>query len=158
LQPVDPLTRPLLPGPCDKLHDEGLQKKYQESKDKGRLGYEEEFVATSSRIINQLEIKCAASFFFFLPNHADTRTARIRQGYEKLARQQLENKVPNTAKIEFEQKLARLDTRISETLESVEKAGEEGQVDEAKKLNQQLEALQAEKEALRIVTHSKKEK
>lgn len=97
-------------------------------------------------------------FFFFLPNHADTRTARIRQGYEKLARQQLENKVPNTAKIEFEQKLARLDTRISETLESVEKAGEEGQVDEAKKLNQQLEALQAEKEALRIVTHSKKEK
>ncbi|KAK9761789.1 splicing factor, partial [Basidiobolus ranarum] len=111
-------------GPCDKIHEEALKRDYQEAEDREKYGYEEEFYEYLQTLINDLDRK-------------------IRKGKERLNIQPDESLL-NPNKDEKEEKIVLLDEKIKSLLAQIEEAGEEGRVQEAQDLNQQLERLQAE--------------
>ncbi|KAG0329535.1 Luc7-like protein 3 [Dissophora globulifera] len=116
-------------GNCDLVHDEKLREEYLNAPDKDSYRYEDEFFDYLTYLHNDLE-------------------RRIRRGKERKDKEVDENLL-NPRKDEKEEKIIMLEQKIKDTLAKVEEAGEEGRVDEAQVLTDQVEKLQAELEHLK---------
>ncbi|KAF9094274.1 Luc7-like protein 3 [Mortierella sp. GBA35] len=116
-------------GNCDLVHDEKLRDEYQSAPDRDSYRYEEEFFDYLTYLHNDLERK-------------------IRRGKERKDKEVDENLL-NPRKDEKEEKMVMLEQKIKETLAKVEEAGEEGRVDEAQTLTDQVEKMQAELQHLK---------
>lgn len=116
-------------GPCRKIHDDHLKKDYQESKNKSRYPYEENFASTLRFLINDLERK-------------------MRRAQEKLDAAFPEDAL-HSKKAEAEEKTVLIDEKIKSLLALAETAGEEGRITDAKIYTNQIELLQCELEKLK---------
>lgn len=112
-------------GPCDKIHNDRLKEKYQNSPDKYKYPYEQDFIKYLTFLIDDLDKK-------------------IRRGRGRLTIQSMDDKHTEAIKGEREEKLVLLDVKIKEMLAKIEEAGEEGRVQEASDLTKEVERLQAE--------------
>ncbi|KAI9286504.1 hypothetical protein BC943DRAFT_320837 [Umbelopsis sp. AD052] len=112
-------------GPCDKIHNDRLKEKYQNSPDKYKYPYEQDFVKYLTFLIDDLDKK-------------------IRRGRGRLTIQSMDDKHTEAIKGEREEKLVLLDVKIKDLLAKIEEAGEEGRVQEATDLTREVERLQAE--------------
>ncbi|CAO3665790.1 unnamed protein product [Umbelopsis ramanniana] len=112
-------------GPCDKIHNDRLKEKYQNSPDKYKYPYEQDFVKYLTFLIDDLDKK-------------------IRRGRGRLTIQSMDDKHTEAIKGEREEKLVLLDVKIKDLLVKIEEAGEEGRVQEATDLTREVERLQAE--------------
>ncbi|CAO3687528.1 unnamed protein product [Umbelopsis vinacea] len=112
-------------GPCDKIHNDRLKEKYQNSADKHQYPYEQDFVKYLTFLIEDLDKK-------------------IRRGRGRLTIQSMDDKHTEAIKGEREEKLVLLDVKIKDLLAKIEEAGEEGRVQEATDLTREVERLQAE--------------
>ncbi|KAG1458977.1 hypothetical protein G6F46_008839 [Rhizopus delemar] len=115
-------------GACDKIHNDRLKDKYQKS-DKSKYPYEAEFYDYLNKLISDLARK-------------------IRQGNGRL-NVQSDERLLEIRKEEREEKMVLLDVKIKELLQKVEEAGEEGRVQEATDLQNQVDKLQAELELVK---------
>jgi vacuolar-type H+-ATPase subunit I/STV1 len=111
-------------GACDKIHNDRLKEKYQKTEDKSKYPYENEFYDYLNKLINDLARK-------------------IRQGNGRLS-VQLDDKAAEQRKEEREEKMVLLDVKIKEMLQKVEEAGEEGRVQEATDMQNEVDKLQEE--------------
>ncbi|KAJ1913965.1 splicing factor [Mycoemilia scoparia] len=116
-------------GPCNLVHDDKLKEAYAESEDYQRLGYEEEFYAHLSQILNDLD-------------------RRIRRATNRVTAE-ADEKLLNPRKEEKEEKAVMLEEKIKALMTKIEEAGEEGRVEEAESLTAQVEKLQADLENVR---------
>ncbi|KAI8971108.1 hypothetical protein BDB01DRAFT_812340 [Pilobolus umbonatus] len=111
-------------GVCDKIHNDRLRDRYQKVADKSKYPYEDEFFDYLNKLIVDL-------------------TRKIRNGIGRLNIQS-EDKLADSRKEEREEKMVLLDVKIKELLQKVEEAGEEGRVQEATDLQNEVEKLQEE--------------
>ncbi|PVV00665.1 hypothetical protein BB560_004942 [Smittium megazygosporum] len=111
-------------GPCDLIHEEALKIQYQNSDDKVKYGYEENFFYKLQSILSDLDRK-------------------IKRAFNRVTAEADENLV-NPEKDENQEKIVLAEEKIKAMLEKIEKAGEEGRVEEAQNLTVELEALQGE--------------
>ncbi|KAI7869043.1 hypothetical protein BDF14DRAFT_1723593 [Spinellus fusiger] len=116
-------------GPCDKHHNDRLKDRYQNATDKQKYPFEAEFHDYLNKLVNDL-------------------TRRIRNGKGRL-NIQMDDRSAEMRKEEREEKMVLLDVKIKELLQKVEEAGEEGRVQEATDLTEQVESLQIELQATR---------
>ncbi|KAF9546682.1 Luc7-like protein 3 [Mortierella hygrophila] len=116
-------------GNCDLVHDEKLREEYQKAPDRDTYRYEEEFFDYLTYLHNDLERK-------------------IRRGKERKDKEVDENLL-NPRKDEKEEKMVMLEQKIKDTLAKVEEAGEEGRVEEAQVLTDQVEKMQADLQQLK---------
>ncbi|KAL0077125.1 hypothetical protein J3Q64DRAFT_1678958 [Phycomyces blakesleeanus] len=116
-------------GPCDKHHNDRLKERYQNATDKHKYPFEAEFYDYLNKLVNDL-------------------TRRIRNGKGRLNIQS-DDKSAETRKEEREEKIVLLDVKIKELLQKIEEAGEEGRVQEAADLTEEVENLQGELQATR---------
>ncbi|ORZ27118.1 hypothetical protein BCR41DRAFT_380065 [Lobosporangium transversale] len=116
-------------GNCDLIHDEKLREEYQNAPDKDSYRYEDDFFEYLTYLHNDLERK-------------------IRRGKERKDKEVDENLL-NPRKDEKEERIVMLEQKIKDTLAKVEEAGEEGHVDEAQALSEQVEKMQADLEHLK---------
>ncbi|KAG0265483.1 Luc7-like protein 3 [Actinomortierella ambigua] len=116
-------------GNCDLIHDERLREEFQNSPDKEKYGYEQDFFDYLSQLVHDLERK-------------------IRRGKERKDKE-VDETLLNPRKDEREEKIIILEQKIKETLAKVEEAGEEGRVDEAQSLTEQVEKMQKELQHLK---------
>ncbi|KAF9970592.1 Luc7-like protein 3 [Actinomortierella ambigua] len=116
-------------GSCDLVHDERLRDDYQKAPDKEKYGYEQDFFDYLSQLVHDLERK-------------------IRRGKERKDKE-VDETLLNPRKDEREEKIIILEQKIKETLAKVEEAGEEGRVDEAQSLTEQVEKMQKELQHLK---------
>lgn len=100
-----------------------MKEKYQKS-DKSKYPYESEFYDYLNKLISDLARK-------------------IRQGQGRLI-VQLDDKAAEQRKEEREEKMVLLDVKIKELLQKVEEAGEEGRVQEATDMQNEVDKLQEE--------------
>ncbi|KAJ3406137.1 hypothetical protein HDV05_006171, partial [Chytridiales sp. JEL 0842] len=118
-------------GNCpSKVHDEKLKKQYDESPDKGRLGYEPSFAHFVGRLL------------------ADMERTVLR------ARQKLEQSAPEESLVENdnaerEERVAFLEAEIAGLTEQMEKFGEEGEVEKAQELLEKVEQLKTQMETIK---------
>ncbi|KAF9916188.1 Luc7-like protein 3 [Lobosporangium transversale] len=103
--------------------------KYQNAPDKDSYRYEDDFFEYLTYLHNDLERK-------------------IRRGKERKDKEVDENLL-NPRKDEKEERIVMLEQKIKDTLAKVEEAGEEGHVDEAQALSEQVEKMQADLEHLK---------
>ncbi|KAI9244066.1 hypothetical protein BY458DRAFT_495271 [Sporodiniella umbellata] len=115
-------------GACDKIHNDRLKDKYQNS-DKSKYPYEAEFYDYLNKLVNDLKRK-------------------IVQGNGRL-NVQADERLLEVRREEREEKMVLLDVKIKELLQKVEEAGEEGRVQEATDLQSQVDKLQEELEAVK---------
>ncbi|KAJ1678993.1 splicing factor, partial [Spiromyces aspiralis] len=115
-------------GSCNLVHDDKLREAYEKSDERGRLGYESRFYARLQQLLHDLDRKI--------------RRANARVNAEA------DEQLMNPHKEEKEEKAIMLDEKIKTLMTEIEKAGEEGRVDEAARLSNQVERLQ---EDLRVV-------
>ncbi|GAA5799412.1 hypothetical protein EDC94DRAFT_600067 [Helicostylum pulchrum] len=111
-------------GACDKIHNDRLKERYQKTADKNKYPYEAEFYDYLNKLISDL-------------------TRKIRQGNGRL-NIQADDKAAEARKEEREEKIVLLDVKIKELLQKVEEAGEEGRVQEATELQNEVDKLQEE--------------
>ncbi|KAI1315251.1 Luc7-like protein 3 [Mortierella claussenii] len=116
-------------GNCDLVHDEKLREEYQNAPDKDTYRYEDDFFDYLTYLHNDLERK-------------------IRRGKERKDKEVDENLL-NPRKDEKEEKIVMLEQKIKDTLAKVEEAGEEGRVDEAQVLTEQVDKMQADLQHLK---------
>ncbi|KAF9927831.1 Luc7-like protein 3 [Linnemannia zychae] len=116
-------------GNCDLVHDEKLREEYQKAPDKDSYRYEDDFFDYLTYLHNDLERK-------------------IRRGKERKDKEVDENLL-NPRKDEKEEKMVMLEQKIKDTLAKVEEAGEEGRVEEAQVLTDQVEKMQADLQQLK---------
>ncbi|KAF9153869.1 Luc7-like protein 3 [Linnemannia schmuckeri] len=116
-------------GNCDLVHDEKLREEYQKAPDRDTYRYEEEFFDYLTYLHNDLERK-------------------IRRGKERKDKEVDENLL-NPRKDEKEEKMVMLEQKIKDTLAKVEEAGEEGRVEEAQVLTDQVEKMQTDLQQLK---------
>ncbi|KAF9427490.1 Luc7-like protein 3, partial [Podila epigama] len=116
-------------GNCDLVHDEKLREEYQKSPDKDQYRYEEDFFEYLTYLHNDLERK-------------------IRRGKERKDKE-VDETLLNPRKDEKEEKIVMLEQKIKDTLAKVEEAGEEGRVDEAQVLTDQVEKMQQDLQHLK---------
>ncbi|KAG0235853.1 Luc7-like protein 3 [Actinomortierella wolfii] len=103
--------------------------RYQNAPDKDKYGYEHDFFDYLSQLVHDLERK-------------------IRRGKERKDKE-VDETLLNPRKDEREEKIIILEQKIKETLAKVEEAGEEGRVDEAQSLTEQVEKMQKELQHLK---------
>ncbi|KAG0078547.1 Luc7-like protein 3, partial [Podila epicladia] len=116
-------------GNCDLVHDDKLREEYQKSADKDQYRYEEDFFEYLTYLHNDLERK-------------------IRRGKERKDKE-VDETLLNPRKDEKEEKIVMLEQKIKDTLAKVEEAGEEGRVDEAQVLTDQVEKMQQDLQHLK---------
>ncbi|KAF9360121.1 Luc7-like protein 3 [Mortierella sp. AD094] len=116
-------------GNCDLVHDEKLREEYQNAPDKDSYRYEDDFFDYLTYLHNDLERK-------------------IRRGKERKDKE-VDETLLNPRKDEKEERIVMLEQKIKDTLAKVEEAGEEGRVDEAQVLTDQVEKMQADLEHLK---------
>ncbi|KAI8087577.1 uncharacterized protein B0P05DRAFT_465270, partial [Gilbertella persicaria] len=119
-------------GACDKIHNDRLKEKYQKS-DKSKYPYENDFYDYLTKLIADLSRK-------------------IRQGNGRL-NIQLDDRAAEQRKEEREEKMVLMDVKIKELIQKVEEAGEEGRVQEATDLQNQVDKLQEELIQFKQVSH-----
>ncbi|KAJ1917217.1 splicing factor [Tieghemiomyces parasiticus] len=111
-------------GPCDLVHNEALREEYKQSADVGRLGYEQSFLRGLERLLRT----------------ADVRVERARRRLEAEP-----GSMPFSDEVdERDEKIVMLEEKIKSLLESAEKAGEEGQVQEAQDMSRKAEAIKVD--------------
>ncbi|PVU92135.1 hypothetical protein BB559_003827 [Furculomyces boomerangus] len=122
-------------GSCDLLHNERLRNDYQQSPSKNQLGYEQKFYNRLQNLLNDLDRK-------------------IKRGFDRVSAK-ADDKLINPDKEEHQEKVVFLEEKIKKMLEMVESAGEEGRIDEAKELVDEVEKvkvdLRAAQEKLNLV-------
>ncbi|ORX46322.1 LUC7-domain-containing protein [Hesseltinella vesiculosa] len=112
-------------GPCNKIHNDRLREKYQQS-EKSRYTYEEDFYRFLRQLISEVSRK-------------------INHGYDRVNQQDEKKKEHKEIAIEeHQEKQVLLEVKIKELLQQSEEAGEEGRVDEASELTDQVEKLEEE--------------
>ncbi|OMJ21173.1 Luc7-like protein 3 [Smittium culicis] len=114
-------------GSCELIHDDRLSTEYKSSSDYKRLGYEESFYNRLHNLLSDLDRK-------------------IRRAFERVSTE-ADDKVINPEKEENQESVILLEEKIKTILENIENAGEEGRVEEAKSLTDQLEKLKTELKA-----------
>ncbi|CAO3629950.1 unnamed protein product [Mucor hiemalis] len=107
-----------------KIHNDRLKERYQKTADKSKYPYEAEFYDYLNKLISHLSRK-------------------IRQGNGRL-NIQADDKAAEARKEEREEKMVLLDVKIKELLQKVEEAGEEGRVQEATDMQNEVDKLQEE--------------
>jgi len=125
-------------GACDKIHDDELRRRFQESgqqEDPQRhRQYVDDFLRYGQRILTEL-------------------AARIKKSKERLVlTQQRESVLPLNASSEqkdAEEKMGLLSQRIAQLVEEAERAGTDGQVEQAQGLMKLSDQLRLERENLR---------
>ncbi|KAI8328789.1 hypothetical protein BC941DRAFT_444309 [Chlamydoabsidia padenii] len=118
-------------GACNKIHNDRLREKYQQSNDKGNYPYEQDFYAFLQQLINDVSRK-------------------IRHGRERVNLQDEKKKESKEmVNEERHEKVVLLEVKIKEYLQKIEEAGEEGRVQEASDLTNQVEKLQTELKLLK---------
>ncbi|KAI8371661.1 uncharacterized protein BYT42DRAFT_581030 [Radiomyces spectabilis] len=123
-------------GPCDKLHNDRLKERYQNSPDKHKYPFEADFYDYLNKLIRDLGRK-------------------INQGKGRLHIQLGEHN-SEERKEEKQEKMVLLDVKIKELLQKIEEAGEEGRVQEATELTNQVEELEKELAGLKEGDDSEK--
>ncbi|KAJ1965112.1 splicing factor [Dipsacomyces acuminosporus] len=116
-------------GQCDLVHDDRLREAYQSSKDRGRLGYEDDFYQRLQRLINDLQRK-------------------VKRALDRITAEADEHLV-NPYKEEKEEKAIMMDERIKGMLKQIEEYGENGRVEDALEVYMQMEKLKADLNALK---------
>ncbi|KAI8076352.1 uncharacterized protein BX664DRAFT_344454 [Halteromyces radiatus] len=117
-------------GACTKIHNDRLRDKYQQS-DKSKYPYEDDFYTFLQQLINDVSRK-------------------IRNGRERVNLQDEKKKESKEmVNEERHEKIVLLEVKIKEYLQKIEEAGEEGRVQEASDLTNQVERLQAELKLLK---------
>ncbi|KAJ2901117.1 splicing factor [Coemansia aciculifera] len=111
-------------GPCDLVHDDKLREAYQNSSDRGRLGYEDAFYSRLQRLSHDLQRK-------------------VRRALERIAIEGDEQLV-NPHKEEKEERAIILDVRIKQALQQVQELGKSGKVDEALSIFNHTERLKGD--------------
>ena len=121
-------------GPCGKIHDDNLKKKFEEDDDSYRKRqYVDEFARFANRMLTELY-------------------ARIKKAKERLLLTQNEDALPASSSgqhKETEDKINLLTGRIGALVEEAEKAGTEGNVEQAQGLLKLSDTLREEREGLR---------
>ncbi|CAO3628152.1 unnamed protein product [Cunninghamella blakesleeana] len=113
-------------GACNKIHNDRLREKYQQCEDKSRYNYEEDFYDFLQQLINDVQRK-------------------IRNGRDRVNLQDERKKESKEAvNEERHEKIVLLEVKIKELLQKIEEAGEEGRVQEASDLTNNVEKLQTE--------------
>ncbi|CAF0787732.1 unnamed protein product [Didymodactylos carnosus] len=121
-------------GPCDKVHEEGLQKTYLKSSRYGKLGYEEDFERFLKSLLADVE-------------------RRIKRGIDRLRLTQGESVNDNSETSDGKatdpaSRIRQIDDRINELVQKSEQLGCKGKVDEAQAVLEECEQLRAEREQL----------
>ncbi|OLY78016.1 Luc7-like protein 3 [Smittium mucronatum] len=114
-------------GSCDLLHDDKLVSDYKASPDYMRLGYEESFYNKLRNLLSDLDRK-------------------IRRAFQRVSTE-ADEKVTNPDKEENQEAVILIEQKIKTLLENIEKAGEEGRIQEAKSLTSDLDKLKIELKA-----------
>jgi len=122
-------------GPCSAIHDEEMKKQYQEAKDSSKKGsLEDEFLRFCQKMLNDVGLK-------------------IKRSKERLVATQMEQAaaagITPEMRAEQDEKISVLTDKINVLVEQAEKAGCEGDVDEAQNLLQVCEELKIERETLK---------
>lgn len=123
-------------GPCNKIHDEELKKKFAQEKESYKKSqYMDEFLRFCQRMLTELQ-------------------ARIKKAKERLYLTQNDDALPSSASgqhKETEEKIRLLSQRINALVEEAEQAGCQGNVEQAQGLMKLSEQLREERDQLRRV-------
>ncbi|ORY99147.1 hypothetical protein BCR43DRAFT_488796 [Syncephalastrum racemosum] len=111
-------------GPCDKIHNDRLKEKYMNAPDKHKYHFEADFYDYLNRLVQELQ-------------------SRIQKCKSRLNIQE-DDKLAEQRKEEREERMVLIDVKIKEMLQRAEEAGEEGRVQEAANLTEEVEKLQTE--------------
>jgi len=122
-------------GPCPSIHDEDLRKQYNEAKDCSKKNqFEEDFLRFCNKMLNDVGLK-------------------IKRSKERLVATQMEQAaaagITPEMRVEQDEKISVLTDKINVLVEQAEKAGCEGDVDEAQNLLQVCEELKTEREQMK---------
>ncbi|CAO3588506.1 unnamed protein product [Absidia cylindrospora] len=118
-------------GACTKIHNNRLKEKYQQASDRDKYSYEDDFYTFLQQLINDVSRK-------------------IRHGRERVNLQDEKKKESKEmVNEERQEKVVLLEVKIKELLQKIEEAGEEGRVQEASDLTNQVEKLQVELKLLK---------
>jgi hypothetical protein len=120
-------------GTCDKVHDEKLRQKYQESGRVWKMGYEVQFLSELEKLVRSLD-------------------RRITHGRERLrrsadAKQKQMSGFPEDGGSD---KLRHLNKEINSHVMQLEELGQRGEVEGAQVLLREVEALERERERERV--------
>ncbi|OMJ29647.1 Luc7-like protein 3 [Smittium culicis] len=123
-------------GSCELIHDDRLSTEYKSSSDYKRLGYEESFYNRLHNLLSDLDRKIRRAFERVSTEADDKNNNHI-----------FSMQVINPEKEENQESVILLEEKIKTILENIENAGEEGRIEEAKSLTEQLENLKTELKA-----------
>jgi hypothetical protein len=116
------------------LHDEKLRIEYQTAPDREKYNFEEQFFMYLQELLRNLD-------------------AQIRRKIDKLKYRgdEIVLKMPLANKDELKEQVVAMEERIKSIQQKIEQCGEEGLVDEAQTLSEQVEKLSAQLGTLRQV-------
>jgi len=122
-------------GPCGLIHDEDMRKQFADAKDSSKKqSFEEDFLRFCQKMLNDVGLK-------------------IKRSKERLVANQLEQAekagITPEMRAETDEKVSVLTDKINVLVEQAEKAGCEGDVDEAQSLLQVCEELKVERDELK---------
>jgi len=122
-------------GPCPNIHDDEMKKQFSEAKESSRkIGAEDDFLRFCQKMLNDVGLK-------------------IKRSKERLVLTQMEQAaaagIPPEKQAENTEKITVLTEKINVLVEQAEKAGCEGDVDEAQNLLKVCDELKTEREELK---------
>ncbi|KAJ1946913.1 splicing factor [Linderina macrospora] len=116
-------------GQCTLIHDDRLRTSYQQSSDRGRLGYEQAFYSWLQQLHHDLQRK-------------------VRRAHERITAE-ADDALANPHREEKEERAILMDERIREMLKRIEDCGMGGRVDEALNVLASMEKAKVDLAVLR---------
>lgn len=143
-------------GACPKVHDDEVKKLFDNASPTRKLHYQEEFIRFCSSMVSEVESTCLTFLQIILCNKTCKRlfhssTGKITKGKQRLAlsgKSEVAALTPAQTQRNSEQ-ITLLSERINGLVEEAERAGTEGNVEQAQGLMKLCDQLKEEREALR---------